>query len=490
MTSPPSIPSAWSAEEIKRIGYQVVDLIAEHLSTLADGPVFRPLPAHMAEEYLTARAPLEGSSPEQILDEFRARVLPYPFGNGHPRFWGWVISPPAVLAVFADALAAAMNPSCAGGNHAAIYVERQVLNWFKEMLGFPPQSMGLLVSGGSMASLTALAVARHVMAGFDVRRRGLQRAERPLLLYLSAEGHGCMRKAAELMGIGSDHVRTVAVDDRLRLRVDDLEARIAADRAAGYQPFAVGASAGTVNSGAIDPLPEIAAVCRRHNLWLHVDGAYGAPAILTRHYRDELAAIALADSVALDPHKWLSIPVEAGVVLVKDAAAMRDTFSLVPPYLRTDGSLTGVGGLPWFSEYGFQQTRGFRALKVWMALKQYGFDGYARMIEEHIELARYLHARVTTHPDLQPMAPPGLSIVCFRYAPAALRDDGPQLDALNQALLERIQLGGRAFVSSTTVHGAFVLRACIVNYGTQRADLDFLVDLVVEEGRALHTGNP
>jgi glutamate/tyrosine decarboxylase-like PLP-dependent enzyme len=350
------------------------------------------------------------------------------------------------------------------------------------MLGFPPRSAGLLVSGGSTASLTALAVARHARAGFDVRRRGLQGAERPLVLYLSEEGHGCMRKAAELMGIGSENVRMVAVDADLRMRADDLDTRITADLAAGYRPFAVGASAGTVNTGAIDPLRQIAGVCRRHGVWLHVDGAYGAPAILTAQYREELAAIALADSIALDPHKWLSIPVEAGAVLVKDADAMRDTFSLIPPYLRTDGSVRGVGGLPWFSEYGFQQTRGFRALKIWMALKHHGFSGYTRMIEQHIELARYLHRRVSAAPDLEAMAPPGLSIVCFRYAPAGLRGDPERLDAVNKALLESLQLGGKAFLSSTILRGAFVLRACIVNYRTQQADLDALVDLVQQEG--------
>jgi glutamate/tyrosine decarboxylase-like PLP-dependent enzyme len=475
----------WTPEEIQRVGYQVIDLIAEHLSTAADGPVFRPVPKSLADRFLSAPAPTGGMDPDRILAEFRETVLPYPFGNGHPRFWGWVNSPPVVMGILAEALAAAMNPSCAGGNHAAIYVERQVLNWFKEMLGFPRDSMGLLVSGGSMANLTALAVARHAKAGFDVRRQGLQGGERTLVLYLSEEGHSSLRKAAELMGIGGENVRIVAVDEELRMRADDLNARIAADVAAGCRPFAVAASAGTVNTGAIDPLREIADLCRRYGLWFHVDGAYGAPAILAKQYREELAAIALADSVALDPHKWLSIPIEAGLVLVKDAKAMRDTFSLVPPYLRTDGSLTGVGGLPWFSEYGFQQTRGFRALKVWVALKHLGLDGYARTIEDQIELARYLHSRVAAAPDLEVMAPPGLSIVCFRYALAALRGDAARLDAVNKALLERIQLSGRAFLSSTVLRGAFVLRACIVNYRTQRADLDFLVDLVQEEGGAL-----
>ncbi len=467
------------------MGYQVIDLIAGYLTTLAEGPVFRPVPTELAEKFLANPAPLSGTDADRVLQEFRETIAPYPFGNGHPRFWGWVNSPPVVIGILAEALAAAMNPSCAGGNHAAIYVERQVLNWFKEMLGFAADSMGLLVSGGSMASLIALAVARHAKAGFDIRRRGLQGAEKKMVLYLSEEGHGSIRKAAELTGLGSDNVRMVAVDETLRMRVDNLNARIIEDLAQGCQPFAVVASSGTVNTGAIDPLREIAEVCRRYGLWFHIDGAYGAPAILTQHYRQELAAIALADSVRLDPHKWLSIPVEAGLVLVKDAETMRDAFSLVAPYLRTDDKLTGVGGLPWFSEYGFQQTRGFRALKIWMALKHYGLAGYARMIEEQIDLARYLHERITATSELETMAPPGLSIVCFRYGPDVLRGDDAALNAINKALLERIQPSGKAVLSSTVLRGAFVLRACIVNYLTRRTDLDYLVDLVQQEGRAL-----
>ena len=480
-----NVPTSLTADEIRRLGYQVIDLIADHLTTLAEKPVFRPIPTDLAEKFLATPAPVNGTDTDSILQEFRETIAPYPFGNGHPRFWGWVNSPPVVIGILAEAMAAAMNPSCAGGNHAAIYVERLVLNWFKEMLGFPADSMGLLVSGGSMASLIALAVARHVKAGFDVRRQGVQGAQRKLVLYLSEEGHGCLRKAAELMGIGSDNVHTVAVDERLCMRVDDLNDRLTEDLAQGYHPFAVVASTGTVNTGAIDPLREIADVCRRYSIWFHIDGAYGAPAILTRYYREELAAIALADSVGLDPHKWLSIPVEAGLVLVKNAGAMRDAFSLVAPYLRTDAKLTGVGGLPWFSEYGFQQTRGFRALKIWMALKHYGLAGYARMMEEHIELARYLHERITAASDLEAMAPPGLSIVCFRYKPDAFQGAAAELNAVNHSLLERIQLSGRVFLSSTVLRGAFVLRACIVNYLTRRTDVDYLVDFVQEEGRAL-----
>jgi aromatic-L-amino-acid/L-tryptophan decarboxylase len=380
----------WSAEEIRRVGYRVVDMIAEHLTALPEEPVFRPFPRDLASKYLDSKPPESGQEADDILATFAREIEPYPFGNGHPRFYGWVNSPPAVMGVFAEALAAAMNPSCAGGNHAAVYVEREVIGWFRQIVGFPAESMGLLVSGGSMAALTGLAVARQVQCGYDVRTRGLQGSDTRLKFYRSGEGHGCHQKAIELMGIGSEHLRSVEHDASLRMIPSALDAAIREDRQHGNIPIAVIASAGTVNSGAIDPLDEIADVCAKHGVWLHVDGAYGAPAILTGQYAKQLSALARADSLALDPHKWLYVPVEAGVVLVRDARHMRATFSLVPPYLQTDGKTEGVGGLPWFSEYGFQQTRSFRALKVWMALRYHGFSGYRSLIERDILLAEEL----------------------------------------------------------------------------------------------------
>jgi aromatic-L-amino-acid decarboxylase len=353
----------WSPDDLRRVGHLVVDLIVQHLTSLPERSVFQPVPPELATRFLSAACPQAGQAAEEILAEFARDVASYPFGNGHPRFYGWVNSPPTVMGVFAEALAAAMNPSVAGGNHAATYVERLVLHWFQSLLGFPESSMGLLVSGGSMATLTGLAIARHVQLaaklGVDVRASGLQGVERRLRVYTSTEGHSCLRKAAELLGLGSDHLRVVPVDVQRRMQVSALEAAIQGDLAAGHVPIAVAASAGTVNSGAIDPLAALRVLCDHYGLWLHVDGAYGAPAILTQQYKQELGPIACADSVALDPHKWLYVPVEAGLVLIRDGQVMRDTFSLVPPYLRNDGQTSDIFGLPWFSEYGFQQTRGF-----------------------------------------------------------------------------------------------------------------------------------
>jgi len=475
----------WSADEIKRVGYQVVDIIAEHLTSLPERPVFRPFPPELAAKYFDSQPPETGQEADEILAAFAREVEPYPFGNGHPRFFGWVNSPPAVMGIFAEALAAATNPSCAGGNHAAIYVEREVINWLKQIVGFPADSMGLLVSGGSMAALTGLAVARQVQCGFDMRKQGLQGGSARLKFYRTAEGHGCHQKAIELLGVGSENFRTVEQDASLRMTPSSLEAAIREDRERGNIPVAVVACSGAVNTGAIDPLDEIADICAEHKVWLHVDGAYGGPAILTPQYEKQLSALARADSLALDPHKWLSVPVEAGAILVRNAQHMRATFSLVPPYLQTDGKPEGVGGLPWFSEYGFQQTRGFRALKVWMALRYHGLSGYRASIEHDIMLARRLAELLRGREDMEVFEPQSLSVVCFRYAPAKTRHDAERIDNLNKSVLAKLQLDGEAFLSSTIVHGRFWLRACIVNPRTCEDDLTRLVSNVTSIARGM-----
>ena len=474
------MPQEWSEAEIRDFGYRVVDLIAESLTSIDRGPVFRPIPPEVADVLSSTPLPLEGTDADDILADFRDQVLPYPMGNGHRRFWGWVNSPPAVIGIFAEALAAAMDPSVAGGNHAAVHLEHGVLDWFKELFGFPAESAGLLVSGGSVASLVGLAVARHRAEG-QVRTEGLQADHPKLCVYVSEEGHSCLRKAAELLGIGSANIRTIAVDDAYRMDVAALESAIEADLAVGNRPVAVAASAGTVNTGAIDPLEAVAEVCSRHGAWFHVDGAYGAPAVLTRRYEAELGPLRLADSLAIDPHKWLSVPIEAGVVLVRDAQAMRDAFSLVPPYLRTDDDPHGVGGPVWFSEFGIQQTRGFRALKVWMALRHDGINGYRAAIEAQIGLAEQLSHAVEQAADLELVAS-GLSVACFRYAPPEIAGDDERLDAINRELLRRLQLGGDAFLSSSVLRGRFVLRACIINYKSRVEDIERLVELVRSVG--------
>jgi glutamate/tyrosine decarboxylase-like PLP-dependent enzyme len=478
-------------EAFRRLAHAAADLVADHLGRIAEGPVFAPMTPPERAALLERPLPDDGAGPETLLALVGREVFAHPMGNGHPRFFGWVNSPPAPVGVLADFLAAALNPSCAGGDHAAVYVERAVVRWLMELVGFPIEgSMGLLVSGGSMASLTCLAAARHRAAaadGWDVRAQGLHGAPAPLTLYLSEEGHGCIRKAAEVLGLGGDAVRTIAVDRDFRMDVGALRAAVAADRLAGRRPFCVAASAGTVNTGAIDPLDELAALCRSEGLWLHVDGAYGAIGAAEPTLASRYAGLGRADSLALDPHKWLSVPVECGCALVRDGQLLRDTWSLVPPYLRTEEG-KGFGGLPWYSEYGFQQTRGFRALKLWMTLQHMGRSGVAGLIRRHVALARRLAAAVDAAPDLERVAPVELSVVCFRYGPPQWPGDAGRLDALNKALAERIQAEGRVFLTGTVLRGRFALRACVLHYGTTEADVDALVDAVREAGARLAGG--
>jgi glutamate/tyrosine decarboxylase-like PLP-dependent enzyme len=484
----PGAAPAIAPDAFRRLAHAAVDMIADHLEGLRDRPVFTPMSPAERAALLERSLPARGATPESLLALVGREVLAHPMGNGHPRFFGWVNSPPAPIGVVAELLAAALNPSCAGGDHAAIYVERSAVRWLMELVGFPVEgSMGLLVSGGSMASLTCLAAARHRAAtldGWDVRAHGVAATRAPLVLYLSEEGHSCIRKAAEVLGLGGGAVRTVPVDDEFRMDVRALRAAVVADRAAGRRPFCVTASAGTVNTGAIDPLDAVADVCQAEGLWLHVDGAYGAVGAADPALAPRYAGLERADSLALDPHKWLSVPVECGCALVRDGRLLRDTWSLVPPYLRTEEG-KGFGGLPWYSEYGFQQTRGFRALKLWMILQHLGRDGVAALIARHVGLARRLAAIVDAAPDLERVAPTELSVVCFRFAPPGRTEDAAQLDALNKLLVERIQAEGRTFLTGTVLRGRFALRACVLHYGTTDADIDALIDIVRETGTRL-----
>jgi len=482
---------ALDAAEFARLGTRAVAMATEHLGGIRGGTVFTPMPPEARQALLDAPFPDESTAPDVILDAFRDTILPYPMGNGHPRFFGWVNAPPAPMGVIAELLAAAVNPSCAGGDHAAIYLERAAVRWIMELVGFPTVgSMGLLVSGGSMASLTCLAAAREWAMradGWEVRDRGVREYPQALVLYATPEGHTCIQKAVELLGLGAASLHRVPVGDDFRMDVGALRAAIAADRAAGLRPFCVVASAGTVNTGAIDPLDEIADVCAAYDLWLHVDGAYGAVGVLDPAVAPQYAGLSRVDSLALDPHKWLSVPVECGCALVRDGVNLRATFSLVPPYILTEEG-KGFGGLPWYSEYGFQQSRGFRALKLWMTMLHAGRSGLAAQITRHNALAQYLAALVNTAPDYEIMAPVTLSIVCFRFVPDHLRGDDAQLDALNKRIMQAVQAGGEAFVTNTTLHGRFVLRACILHYATTEADLDALIEIVRRTAGAIDAG--
>ena len=478
---PPNI----TLSEFRRLGHLAVEFAAQHLESARVDPVFNPLSEEERLGLLEQKLPECSCDPEEILNDVVERVMTHPMGNGHPRWFGWVNSPPAPVGVIAELLAAVVNPSCAGGDHAAIYLEHCVIRWLMELTAYPTEkSMGILVSGGSMASLTGLAAARHwaaVSDGWDVRSDGLQASHPSMMLYVSEESHSCIHKAAELLGLGRSAVHFIPCDDRFKLDLSLLRSAVASDKEAGRRPFCVVANAGTVNTGAIDPLEELADYCEKQNLWLHVDGAYGAVGVLDPALSSHYAGLERAHSLALDPHKWFSVPIECGCVFVQDGQLLRDAFSLVPSYIRTEQD-RGFGGLPWFSEYGFQQTRGFRALKLWMMLKHAGRSGLESVVVRHNELARKLAETIQAESDFELLAPVELSIVCFRYVPSGRRYEEHRLDTLNKVIMERVQRDGRVFVTNATLRGHFALRACVLHYATTKHDISTLVETVREVG--------
>jgi glutamate/tyrosine decarboxylase-like PLP-dependent enzyme len=474
-------------EAFRAFAHEAVDVAADYLAALPERPVFQQMSPESRVNLLEAPLPTSGMSAGTVLDQFRSEIMPYPMGNGHPRFFGWVNSPPTAIGIVAELLAATMNPSCAGGDHAAIYLERVTVRWLMELMGFPAEgSMGILVSGGSMASLTGLATARQWASagdGWNARREGAQGGAQ-VTMYVSSETHTTVIKAAELLGIGSQYVRIIAADADFRMDAVALEAAVIADRNAGYRPFAVVGSAGTVSTGSIDPLDAIADLCAEHGIWFHIDAAYGGPGILDGRVAPLYSGMERADSLAIDPHKWLSVPVECGCVFVRDGTLLRQTFSLVPPYVQVEEG-KGFGGLPWYAEYGFQQSRGFRALKTWMSLAHAGREGIEQTIRRHNDLARYLAGRIESYPCLELVVAPQLSIVCFRYLPSSTGTGVLDANALNKTLMERVQASGEAFVTQAVLGDVFALRANVLHFSSTETDLDALVDVVVRNGDRL-----
>jgi aromatic-L-amino-acid decarboxylase len=474
-------PESWEA--MRALGHRMVDEMMEYLERVRERPAWQPIP-DSAKAALDRPLPREPEGAERAYADFVTHVLPYPLGNIHPRFWGWVIGTGTPLGALAEMLGAVMNPNVGGGDHAANYVERQVVEWCREIFGFPRGASGVLVSGGSMANLVGLAVARNEGAGYDVRELGVAAAAAPLTLYGSVEMHSSIQKAVELMGLGNAALKLVPVNAGFEIDTAALDRMLAADRAAGYRPFCVIGNAGTVNTGAIDDLSRLADICARERLWFHVDGAFGSLAVLDPELAPRLAGMERADSLAFDLHKWMYIPYEAGCTLVRRGAAHRDTFSLTPGYLAHAERGAAAGDL-WFSEYGIQLSRGFRALKVWMSFKEHGLDRYGRLIRQNVEQARHLERLVREAPDLELLAPVPLNIVCLRYVGATRGDTA--LDALNQELLMRLQERGIAVPSAATLNGRFAIRVAITNHRSRRDDFDLLVREVRSIGRELET---
>jgi aromatic-L-amino-acid decarboxylase len=470
-------------DELRRLGGLAAEAVAAHRAELEGHPVFGKVGAGAA--LFDEPLPETGQPIEDILAFVREHVLPRPMGNSHPRFFGFINATADPVGTVADYMASAMNPNCWGGDHAAVHVEHRVIAWLAEILGLPAQSEGILASGGSMANFIALAAARRAMAPGNVREDGVGGDGRArLAVYASEQVHACVDKAVDLLGMGTRYLRKIPVDGDFRMRVDLLREAIAADRRAGLLPAVVVGTAGTVNTGAIDPLEELAALCAREGLWFHVDGAYGALAVTSPKLRPLFAGLERAQSVAADPHKWLYVPYEAGAALVPQKGRLSDAFRKFPEYLASDPE-SPFPGPAWFAERGPELSRGFKALKVWMGLKRHGRRGYAASIERDVALARFLADEVDRRDDFERLAPTVLSIANFRFRPAdvPLADDA--LDTLNRRIVNRLVGEGNFFLAPTILRGRASLRVSITNFRTTEDDLRFLLDEAARVGRDL-----
>ena len=504
-------PQDWT--ELRALAHRAVDDAVDYMASLRERPAWEHAPAHV-KTHFDGPAPAGPQPVDEIYAEWLEYVRPYQLGNSHPRFWGWVLGTGTPMGVIAEMLAASTDAVCGIYSFVANnYVELQVLDWCKELLGYPLAAGGLLTSGCSASNLIALAVARNAKAGFDVRGEGLAGApagtggapER-LTVYCSAEAHSSLTKAVELLGMGTSSLRRVPADDAMRIDLDALAGMVAEDRAAGLRPVCVVGVAGTTNTGSIDDLPGLADFCAAEDLWFHVDGAFGAWAAIAPESRRLVAGMERADSLAFDLHKWMNLTYPVGCVLVRDAQAQLDTFSLTPSYLahgEGDRGLTAVD-VPWLSDVGFELSRGFHALKVWMSLKEHGTEKFARVIQQNIDQARYLEGLVAAAPELEQALPAQLNIVCFRYvgrggggtAPdgAAQEDpdgaarDNAALDQLNKEIELELQERGIAVPSVSTINGRKYLHVAVANHRSRREDFDLLVREVVRLGGELSEG--
>jgi len=468
-------PQDW--DNLRKLGHQMMDDALSYLEEVRERPVWQPI-SQESKDFFSGNIPRLPEGEEQAYQDFKDQILSNPMGNIHPRFWGWVMGNGIPYAAMAELLAATINPNMGGGEHLPNYVERQVVNWCKEMLGFPANSNGLLVSGGSMANFTGLAVARNVMAGFDIRNEGVAAAPKPMTVYASIETHSSNYKAVEQLGLGKNNMRFIAVNDKNEINVQILEETIREDIASGFKPICIIANAGTTNTGAIDDLNALADICEREKIWFHVDGAFGALVAITDDYKHLVEGMERADSLAFDLHKWMYMPFEAACVLIRDFEDHMNTFTVSPDYLSHMPRGLAGGEHAWFGDMGLQLTRGFKALKIWMSIKAYGLDHFARQIEQDIKHAKYLAALIEKHENFELLDNIPLNIVCFRYINSNLADES--LDEFNNEIILRLHERGLAVPSYTKLRGKFALRVSITNHRSTRKDFDFLLEKISE----------
>ena len=476
-------PGDW--ESMRALGHRMLDDALDYVEKLRDRPVWQHAPQHV-KAHFEGPPPLDPESSDEVYQEYLQYILPYQHGNSHPRFWGWVAGTGTVMGMFAELLAAATD--AVSGSFSYIsnnYVEMQVLDWCKTLLGYPPAASGLLTSGCSASNLIGLAVARNARAGFDLRSKGMQGASQQMTIYCSEEAHSSIQKAVELLGFGSDSLQQVPVNDSMQIDLTALKTAIKNDRSNGLLPLCVVGVAGTTNTGAIDDLQSLAEICIEEGLWFHVDGAFGAWAAIAPNSKQLVTGLERADSLAFDLHKWMSLTYPIGCVLIRNSDDHRRAFSLTPTYLahgEGERGLTGVD-VPWLTDYGFELSRGFQALKAWMTIKEHGSVKYGRLIQQNINQAHYLARLVNAAPELELALPVSLNVVCFRYTRPDLDDTA--LDYLNKQIEVELQERGIAVPSIVSIKTRKYLHVAITNHRSRRDDFDVLVREVIRIGNEL-----
>ena len=462
-------PQDWT--DFRALAHRMLDETIDRIANVRARPVWQPIPDEVRAGF-RADVPRKATDLAEVYREFSEHVAPYATGNVHPGFMGWVHGGGTAVGMLAEMLAAGLNANLGGRDHMPIEVERQIVDWMRRLFAFPEGASGIFVTGTSMANLMAVLVARTSALGALARQHGIGNDGALLTAYASKAAHGCISRAMDIAGFGTDALRKIDTDADHRIDVAALRAQIAIDREVGFKPFLVTASAGTVDIGAIDDLKAIADLCREEGIWFHVDGAFGALAILSPELAPLLAGIELADSIALDFHKWGQVPYDAGFLLVRDGERHRQAFAQPAAYLQREARGLAAGAV-WPCDLGPDLSRGFRALKTWFTLKTFGTDRLGAVITRSCALAKYLEARVLAEPRLELLAPVNLNIVCFRYRAG---------DAVNREIVADVQESGIAAPSSTTLDGKFAIRAAIVNHRTDKTDVDALVTAVLEFG--------
>jgi aromatic-L-amino-acid/L-tryptophan decarboxylase len=472
-------PADW--ESYRKLAHEALDEAIDYLRNVRARRVWVPVPDNVKQR-LQEPIPLEGQGIRKTYQDFRELVLPYATGNIHPRFWGWVHGTGLASGLISGMITAAMNSNCGGRDHGAVYVERRVIDWFRQILGYPETASGLLVSGTSMGNVIGLAVARNTHIGASARAQGAVGFPKKLITYASSEAHSSLAKSLELLGLGNSSLRKIPVDAKFSMEIEALREAIKEDRLAGLQPFCVVGCAGTVNTGGMDDLAALSEICRAEGLWFHVDGAFGAMCSLSDDLKPLVRGIEKSDSLAFDFHKWMYVQYDAGCVLVRDGNLHKQAFATRPEYLQhADRGLAGGG--EWFTDLGPELSRSFRALKIWFALKEHGTRRFAEAIERNCEQAKYLAAFVTRNRDLELMAEPTLNIVCFRFRPNGL--DEPGVDKLNRYIVSELQERGIAAPSTTRIYGKLAIRVAITNHRSRREDFELLlrfVEIIGAEG--------